>query len=402
MSQNPAAPGPAPASSPLLVALVLALGAFAIGTSEFAAMGLLPWYVADLGVTDPEGGHVVSAYALGVVVGAPLTSILGARLPRRRYLAGLIAFFSVMNLLAAVLPGYTALVAVRFLAGLPHGGYLGVAMLVAADMMPRHQRARGLTRVMLGLTVANIIGVPLASALGQWFGWRWGFVLPGVLGLLTALLILRYAPRMGADPLARPIEELKALRNPSVILVLLVGAVGFGGMFAVYAYLTAAMLATAAPPDWVLPVTLAVFGTGSTLGTLNAGWLSDRLGVFRSAGLLLVSMALAQGFAAAAVGNWPLMMVSAFLIGATSGMGIPLQARLMDVAGRAQSMAAAMNHAAFNAANALGPWLAGLALAAGWGWRAPGLVGVGLSLAGLIMLAITVLHARGLAQRPGP
>lgn len=378
-----------------LAILALALGAFAIGTSEFAAMGLLPWYAADLAITEPQAGHVISAYALGVVVGAPITSILGAKLPRRRYLAGLIAVYGVMNLLAAVLPGYGTLVLTRFLAGLPHGGFLGVAMLFAADALPREQRAKGVTHILLGLTVANIAGVPLAGALGQGLGWRWGFALPGVLALLAGWLILRIAPRVGADPNARPMEELKALRNPAVVLTLLVGAVGFGGLFAVYSYLSAAMLATTQAPAWAVAVLLSAFGVGGTLGSIGSARLAMRIGNFRSAFVLMLFMALTQFLASAAIGSWGLMIGSSFLLGLGSGMVVPLQTRLMDVAGKAQSMAAAMNHAAFNAANALGPWLAGLALSAGWGWRSSGYVGVALCFAGILVLGLACWQARG-------
>ena len=377
-----------------LTILALALGSFAIGTSEFAAMGLLPWYAADLGVTEPAAGHVVSAYALGVVVGAPITSILGARLPRRRYLAALIAVYGVMNLIAALLPGYATLVGARFLAGLPHGGFLGVAMLFAADALPKEQRARGVTHVMLGLTVANIIGVPFANLLGQGFGWRWGFGLPGVLALIAALLILRLAPRVGAVPGANPLAELRALANPAVLMILLVGAIGFGGLFAVYSYLSAAMLATTQSPAWAVPAALSAFGIGGTLGSIGAARLTIWLKPFGAALALILFSIVTQGFAALAVGDWPLMIASALLLGLGSGMVVPLQTQLMDVAGNAQSMAAAMNHAAFNAANALGPWLAGLALAADWGWRSSGVVGIGLSIAGLAALALAWVEQR--------
>lgn len=377
-----------------LAVLALALGAFAIGTSEFAAMGLLPFFAADLGITEPQAGHVISAYALGVVVGAPLTSILGASLPRRRYLAGLIAFFGVMNLASALLPGLSALTATRFLAGLPHGGFLGVSMLMAADAMPFEQRGRGTAQILMGLTVANIAGVPLAGALGQGIGWRWGFALPGVLGLIAAVLILRLAPRVGVRPGIRPLAELSALRNPAVLLTLAVGAIGFGGLFAVYSYLSAAMLATTSAPGWGVPLALSAFGVGGTLGNLGVARLTERWGQFPTALRAMLFMAATQAFASFAVGDWRAMVLSAFLLGLGSGMVIPLQTRLMDVAGEAQSMAAAMNHAAFNAANALGPWLAGLALAAGWGWRSSGLVGVGLSLAGIVALGLAWLHAR--------
>ncbi|WP_410218541.1 MFS transporter [Paracoccus sp. (in: a-proteobacteria)] len=374
--------------------LALALGAFAIGTSEFAAMGLLPFFAGDLGLTEPQAGHVISAYALGVVVGAPVTSIAGARLPRRRYLAALMGFYGVMNLLAAVMPGLALLTGMRFLAGLPHGGFLGVAMLYAADALPAGQRARGAARVLLGLTVANIIGVPLAGWMGQSIGWRWGFALPGVLALASAWAILRVAPRVGGNPHARPWDELQALRNPRVLWVLAVGAIGFGGLFAVYAFLTAAILATTDAPPFVVPLTLAMFGVGATLGTWGAGRITEKVGINRAAYLSLFAMGATQGFAALVVGHWPLMVLSSFLIAAGSGLVIPLQTRLMDVAGAAQSMAAAMNHAAFNAANALGPFLAGMALAAGWGWRAPGLVGVGLTVAGAVALTLAIRSDR--------
>ncbi|VDC26421.1 MFS transporter [Pseudogemmobacter humi] len=374
--------------------LALALGAFAIGTSEFAAMGLLPWYADDLGVSEARAGHVISAYAFGVVVGAPVTSFLGARLPRRRYLAGLIAAYGVLNLLAAALPGFDTLVLTRFLAGLPHGGFLGVAMLLAADALPREARARGVTQVLLGLTVANILGVPLAGMLGQALGWRSGFALPGVLALVSAALILRYAPRVGVDPDARPMEELRALKNVPVLLVLAVGAIGNGGLFAVYAYLSAALLATTTAPGWVVPLLLSAFGVGATLGSILAARLTIRLGAIRACFTLLLFMILTQAFCALAVGHAGAMVASALLLGLGSGIFVPLQTRLMDVAGRAQSMAAAMNHAAFNAANGIGPLAAGMALDAGWGWRSPGLVAIGLTLGGLSMLALLVRHSR--------
>lgn len=377
-----------------LVILSLALGAFAIGTSEFAAMGLLPWFSADLGLTEAQAGHVISAYAFGVVVGAPITTLLGARLPRRRYLAALIAAYGVLNILAAVLPGYSNLVWMRFLAGLPHGGFLGVGMLYAADALPREKRAKGVTQVLLGLTVANIVGVPIAGILGDVLGWRSGFALPGVLALISAVLILKLAPRAGVDPNARPMAELKALGNPSVLLTLAVGTIGCGGLFAVYAFLSQAMLETTSPPVWAVPVMLSAFGIGATLGSILSARLTIRLGPIGASARLFVFMMAAQAFAVWAVGNWPAMILSALLLGLASGVFVPLQTRLMDIAGDAQSMAAAMNHAAFNAANGLGPLVAGWALTAGWGWRSSGVVAIGFSIAGLLMLGIVAWYAR--------
>lgn len=384
--------------------LALSLGAFAIGTSEFAAMGLLPYFAADLALTEPEAGHVISAYALGVVIGAPITSILGARLPRRRYLAALMAFYGAMNLLAAVVPGFYSLTGSRFLAGLPHGGFLGVAMLYAADALPAGQRARGAAQVIMGLTVANIFGVPLASWFGQVIGWRFGFGLPGLIALASAWAIMRLAPRVGGNPDARPWDELHALRNPRVLWTLAVGAIGFGGLFSVYAFMTAAMLATASPPAYAIPLALAAFGVGGTIGTWAAGRVTEIMGTTRAAFLSLVAMGVTQGFASIVVGDWVLMVLSSFLLALGAGLVIPLQSRLMEVAGEAQSMAAAMNHAAFNAANALGPFLAGMALAAGWGWRSPGLVGIGLTICGAVVLGLAIVRdraGRGAAANAG-
>ena len=378
--------------------LSLSLGAFAIGTAEFVAMGLLPWSSADLGLDAEAASHVVSAYAIGVVIGAPLTTLLGARLPRRRYLAALIGFYGLANLLSALLPGYPALVATRFLAGLPHGGFLGVASLFAASALPYEQRARGAVQVMMGLTVANIVGVPLAGGLGKELGWRIGFALPGVLALVSAVLVLRLAPRAGADRAARPFAELKALADSAVLLTLAVGAIGFGGMFAVYSFLTEALLRTTDAPGWVVPAMLALFGVGATLATLRVGAMTVRHGVFKAAAAVLATMAGVLAFSILAIGNWPLMLATAFLLGFGGGLGIPLQVRLMDVAGEAQSMAAAMNHAAFNAANALGPFLAGIAINRGLGYRAPGWIGLGLTAGGALMLALAWAQARRRAR----
>lgn len=376
-----------------LAVLSLSLGAFAIGTAEFVAMGLLPWYSEDLGINPAQASWVVSAYGLGVVIGAPLTTFLGAKLPRRRYLAALIAFYAFANILTAILPGYGALVGTRFLAGLPHGGFLGVASLFAAEALPQHLRAKGAVQVMMGLAVANIIGVPIASWLGREFDWRLGFALPGVLAMLSAVLVLRFAPRVGAKRDSDPMKELKALANTGVLLTLGVGAVGFGGMFAVYAFMTKAVMVTN-PPSWVMPVMLGLFGVGAVCANIYVGAVTVRLGPLKGAAVALTIMACVQVFAIYAIGSWPLMVVSALLLGLSGGLGIPLQVRLMDIGGEGQNMAAAMNHAAFNAANALGPFLAGLAINAGYGFRSAGWIGLCLTAGGGFMLFLTWMHAR--------
>jgi hypothetical protein len=222
----------------VLALLALALGGFTIGTGEFVAMGLLPQIAGGVGVSVPDAGHASSAYAAGVVVGAPLLAGLGARLPRRRLLVALAAAFAVGNLLSALAPSYGTLIAARFVCGLPHGTFFGVACLVAAELAPPERRARAVAGVLAGLSVANVVGVPAATWLGQGLGWRAAFAAAATLSVLTALGILRQIPGRPADPAATLRRELGALRRGQVWLALAVGAIGGGGFFAVYTYIT--------------------------------------------------------------------------------------------------------------------------------------------------------------------
>lgn len=371
-----------------IVHLSLAVGGFAIGTTEFASMSLLPDMARDLGIDAPTAGHVISAYALGVVVGAPTLAVLGARMARRHLLIALMTLFALGNGLSAMAPTYGWMMLFRFMAGLPHGAYFGIAMLVAASLVDQRRRTQAVARVMLGLTVATIVGVPLANFMGQLLGWRSCFVVVAGLAALTAALVATFAPRDRGDPRASPMAELAALRRPQVWLTLGVGAIGFGGMFAVYTYLADTMAAVTQVGPRMVPFALAAFGVGMTAGNLIVPRFADRALLPTAAGVLIWSILalLAWPFAAPHFG---LVLVAMVAIGLGGALGTVLQTRLMDVAGDAQSLAAALNHSAFNTANALGPWLGGLAIAGGYGWTATGPVGAVLGIAGLIVLAIS-------------
>lgn len=382
-----------PKVHPGLVLAALALGGFAIGTTEFASMSLLPYFAKDLGVDAPTAGHAISAYALGVVVGAPVIAVGAARMPRRIILVALMAVFAIGNLLSALAPDFHWMMAFRFFSGLPHGAYFGVAALVAASVSPPEKRAQSVAMVMIGLTVATIVGVPLANALGQWIGWRWGFVIVALLASLTALSVWTYAPRVPADADASPLRELGALARGRVWLTLAIGAIGFGGMFCVYTYLADTMLAVTHASPATLPVMLMVFGAGMTVGTLVCAWAADRAQMPAIGVILLWSAGALALYPLAIHSLWTLFPV-VFLIGCGGGLGAVLQTRLMDVAGEAQTLAAALNHSAFNTANALGPWLGGLAIAAGWGWASTGWVGVALALGGFVIWIVAAVDAR--------
>jgi DHA1 family inner membrane transport protein len=369
--------------------LALAIGGFGIGTGEFVMMGLLPDVAGHFSVSIPAAGHVISAYALGVVLGAPLISVLAARWPRHRLLLALMAFFAVGNFASALAPGYASLIAIRFLAGLPHGAYFGVASLVAASLAPANERARAVGRMMLGLTGATLAGVPLATWLGQLFGWRAAYILVGSIGILTCVLISRLIPRAGPVEGASPARELSALSHKQVWLTLGVGSVGFGGLFCVYSYITPTLTQVSGLPVRYVPFVLAVFGGGMILGNLIGAWLADRA-LMRTIGALLMWNAIILGtFSLAAPHAW-MAAVVVLLIGTGVAIVPALQIRLMDVAGDAQTLAAALNHSAFNIANALGAWLGGLAIAGGLGWASTGWVGALLALAGLFIFALSV------------
>ncbi|USA61622.1 MFS transporter [Qipengyuania citrea] len=368
------------------IILALALGGFAIGTTEFAAMSLLPFYAADFAVTEPVAAHAVSAYALGVVVGAPILGLFGASWPRRRLLVVLMVLIAMGNAATVWAPTYHTLLAFRFVSGLPHGAYFGVAALLAASLLPE-KRAAAASYVMAGLAVATVIGAPFANWLGLHVGWR--VVFGGVSGiaLATATALLILAPQQPVQVGRSMRREMHALAHPQVLLTLGAGAVGFGGLFAVYSFLAPVLTeytgATPASVPWVF----AIFGLGILVGNLLGGWMADISLKAAAISLLAWSAVFLAAFTFAATDFWLLSLVC-FAIGMGGGLGPILQVRLMDVAGEAQTMAAALHHAAFNIANALGPWLAGLAITAGMGWTAPGWVGLCLALGGILILCV--------------
>jgi MFS transporter, DHA1 family, inner membrane transport protein len=380
-------------SRPGIVHLVLALGGFAIGTTEFATMSLLPYVARDLQISVPVAGHVISAYALGVVVGAPLIAVLAARLPRRTLLVALMGLYALANGLSALAPNYRWMLGFRFLSGLPHGAYFGIAMLVAASVVPTNQRARAVGHVLLGLTVATIVGVPLANWLGQVVGWRWCFGIVAALALATAILVAIFSPEAGRDTGASPSRELGALKRGQVWLALTIGAIGFGGIFAVYTYLASTLMAVTAVSARIVPMVLAAFGVGMTAGNIIVPYFAERA-VMRTAGLLLLGSAVTLALYPLAAARLGTMTLDVMAIGFFGALATVLQTRLMDVAGDAQTLAAALNHSAFNVANALGPWLGGLSIAAGYGWTSSGWVGCGLALGGFAAWVVALIADR--------
>ena len=379
----------------LLALLALALGGFAIGTTEYVTMGLLPEIAEGVGVSIPHAGHVISAYAVGVVVGAPVIVSLTARLPKHALAIGLVAALALGNLLTAIAPTYETLLGARFLAGLPHGAYFGVASLVAASLVSPQRRGRAVASVMLGLAAANLIGVPASTFLGQLLGWRAAYWVVVALAVVSMGFIGAFVPQQQPDTSATVRRELRALRQPQVLLTAGVGAVGFGGLFAVYSYIAPITTDVTMMSAGFVPWVLFVYGVGSIAGTELGGRLADHA-LFGWLCAMLVAMALLLAVFAYTAEHGLLLLVGVFLLStAAAALGLLLQMRLMEVAGSAKMLGAALNHSALNAANALGAWLGGATIAAGFGYLATAWVGVGLSLAGLAILIVSAWLYRG-------
>jgi DHA1 family inner membrane transport protein len=374
--------------------LALALGALGIGLAEFAVMGLLPDIASDLSVSLPTAGNLVTAYAVGVVVGAPLLTVAAVRLRRRTALLLFMGLFAVGNGLAAVAPNFGLLVVARFLSGLPHGAFFGVGVLVAASLVAQERQASAVASMTLGVTVANVIGVPASTALGAFAGWRMSFVLIAGLGLLCMAGLAVTVSRGAVTARPSLSAEFGALRTPAVLFLLGAVVLGSSGMFAFYTFITPTLTDLAGFSTATVPILLMVCGLGMTVGIIGGGRLADRfdprrvvLGLIATQAVLLVVAVFAMRSHLAA----PFMV---FGVGAV-GLALfpPVQATVMRVAGDASTLASAALQSAFNIANALGAAIGGLTLAAGLGLSAPPAAGALLSLGGLVPAVLMLVLA---------
>lgn len=388
--------------------LALALGGFGIGSTEFVAMGLLPNLAQDLlprvydashadGIA--QAGMLISAYALGVVVGAPTIAAFAARWPRKQLLLSLLIVFTLGTIASALAPTFGLVLAARFLAGLPHGAYFGIASLVAASLMGPGKRGRGVAFVLSGLTIANVIGVPSITWLGQHAGWRAAYLVVAAIFAVTFIAILVAVPFQAGNPRATFRRELRAFSRLQVWFALAVGAIGFGGFFAVYSYIAPMVTDVAGLPEFAVPVTLVVVGLGMTVGNIVGGAMADRS--VRRTMLLFFCVLIAALTWVGFMAQFPVALwIGVFVIGgAAAAISPAIQTRLMDVARDSQSIAAALNHSALNIGNSLGAYLGGVVIAAGLGFRAPVWVAVLVSVLGLLLALTTFAIDRSRARR---
>ncbi|WP_213813935.1 MFS transporter [Glaciihabitans sp. dw_435] len=390
--------------------LALALGGFAIGSTEFVAMGLLPNLASDLlpdlyatshADANAQAGLLISAYALGVVVGAPTIAALSARFPRKQLLLALLIAFTLGTVASALLPTFGWVVAARFIAGLPHGAYFGIAALVAAELMGPGKRGQGIAIVLSGLTIANVIGVPSITFLGQVAGWRVAYLVVAALFAATFVAVAFLVPFQAGNPEATMRRELRAFGRIQVWLALATGAIGFGGFFAVYSYVAPVVTSVTHLDASFVPVALVCIGLGMTLGNLVGGRVADwklMPGLFIFFGIFAVSL-LGLALTAQTV---PGLLVFLFLVGGSASALSPvIQTRLMEVAGDSQTLAAAVNHASLNLGNSLGAYLGGVVIAAGLGYLAPTWVGLALCVPGVLLVVVSILVAARQRSRSG-
>ncbi|MEV4946391.1 MFS transporter [Streptomyces sp. NPDC053755] len=368
-----------------LALLALAIGAFGIGTTEFVIMGLLPDVAAGFGVSIPTAGLLVTGYALGVVVGAPLMTVLGTKVTRKRMLMVLMGLFVLGNLLSAVAPSFGVMVAGRIVASLAHGAFFGIGSVVAAELVAPERKAGAIAMMFTGLTVANVVGVPGGTLIGQAVGWRTTFVIVAALGVLGLLGIARLVPDMPKPAGVRVRHELAVFGNAQVLLAMAMTVLGFGGVFAALTYIAPMMTEVAGYADSSVTWLLVLFGLGMVAGNLVGGAYADR----RLMPLLFVSLgglAVVLALFTVTAHDKVLAAISVALIGALGFATVPpLQKRVLDHAHGAPTLASAVNIGAFNLGNALAAWLGGLVIAGGLGYTAPNWVGALLAAAALLL-----------------
>ncbi len=366
-----------------LALFALAVGAFAIGTTEFSPMGLLPVIAEGVQVSIPTAGMLVSAYAIGVMLGAPVMTLLFSRWGRRKALVALMLIFTVGNLLSALAPGYTSLLLSRLITSLNHGAFFGIGAVVAASVVPKDKQASAIAAMFMGLTVANIGGVPVATWVGQQLGWRLAFGGTAVLGLITMAALWLALPAGEAGPRPNVRRELAVLVQPSVLLAMGTTVLGSGAMFALYTYVAPVLTElTQASPGFVA-LALVLIGVGFTLGNSLGGRLAD-WSLDGATLLILATLALTMAVL-------PLLLMTqlgaaiGLVVWGAAAFGIvpPVQMRVMQAAAQAPSLASSVNVGAFNLGNALGAALGGLVISLGWGYAAVPWVGAALAASGL-------------------
>ncbi|MGO3786339.1 MAG: MFS transporter [Pseudoalteromonas prydzensis] len=389
MSLQPSVVNNALSTSAIL--LVLALGTFILGLSEFSMMPMLPLISETFASTPAQSGFAISAYALGVVVGAPILMLSTANMRKRKALLIFLAMMCVANGLSAIATSLQQLVLFRFLSGLPHGAYFGAAILLAADIAPSGKRASFMSKVFMGLTVATIVGVPVVTLIGQNFSWRYCLAGAAILAFIAFFLVYKVVPNKDNQHASNIKGEVSVLKNKLVWSILGIIIIGFGGVFCIYTYIADTILQVTHTPAYTISIAMIMFGIGCTLGNYILGKAADHSPLYTTGIALLSAIAFATMYVSASEHIW-LMYVVIFFIGCSVGLGTVIQTMLMDVSPHGHAMIGALVQCAFNTANAIGPWVGGLAIAQGAQPNQTGYVAAILFAGGFIMWLLSALQ----------
>ncbi|SNT21747.1 MFS transporter [Rhodococcoides kyotonense] len=379
--------------------LALAVGGFGIGLTEFVIMGLLPEVAADFGVTESVAGWLITGYALSVVVGALAVTALVSRFPRKNVLVALMGLFIAGNFLSALAPSYEVMMAGRVVAALCHGAFFGIGSVVAADMVAPNKKAGAIAMMFAGLTAANVLGVPFGTFLGQTYGWRSTFWAITVIGVIALFGILALVPApQGPRPVADLRRELRAFREIQVWFSIALTVLGYGGMFGAFTYIAFTLTDVTGFASSTVPWLLVLFGVGLFVGNYVGGKAADR-NLTRTLLVVLAALTGVLVFFAATAESQIATVVSLFVMGAFGFATVPaLQMRVMSFASDAPTMASGANIAAFNLGNALGAWIGGVTIAAGFGYTSPIWAGAGITAAaaGVLVVATALQRNRQL------
>lgn len=373
------------------ILVVLALGTFILGLAEFSMMPMLPLISETFNTTPSQSGYAISAYAIGVVVGAPVLMLVTANIKKRTALLIFLSMMCIANSLSAFATSLEQLVLFRFLSGLPHGAYFGAAILLASDIAPAGQRASFMSKVFMGLTIATIVGVPIVTLVGQYLSWRYCLAGAGALAFIAFICVYKTVPGVKNAQPSNLLNEFGVLKNKLIWSILGIVIIGFGGVFCLYTYIADTILVTTKTPAYTISIAMVMFGIGSTLGNYVLGKAADKSAI-NTTGLVLVgAIVFSLAYVTASHHVWLLYGVI-FFIGCSIGLATLIQTLLMDVSPDGHAMIGALVQCAFNIANAIGPWVGGIAIAQGAAPHQTGYVAAALFSGGLMMWLISYVQ----------
>ncbi|MDG4716782.1 MFS transporter [Winogradskyella marincola] len=381
--------------------LALAVGGFGIGLTEFVIMGILPNVANALSITIPEAGHFISAYALGVVVGAPLLTSLSRKIAPHRMLLLLMVWFTIFNTISAFSSSYGFMLVARFLSGLPHGAFFGIGAVVAGKLAKEGKSAQAIAVMFSGLTIANVIGVPLGTYLGNQYDWSVSFLMVGVVGILALASVFYWMPQFEKDVKRPATSEEKGLKNLELWALIALTTVGTGGFFAWYSYIAPLLTETVSLSENAISIAMILAGLGMFCGNFIGAKLAEIFSPLRAVGISLLSMTIILVCNSFMISNVVVAMIFTFIVGMIAfTISTPIQMAIINSAKGSEMLGSSMNQSAFNMGNALGAYLAGLPIAYGYSVSTSSLVGACLAFSGAtVALAILIYRKQKIRKK---